>query len=81
MSGNIHQKGRARTPVELDKAIDLLPANTKLEFALSLQKDSIGMADKVVGINDMWVSARLAGRLMNPAYYHAVVKEASNANR
>lgn len=79
MSGQVYQKNRARTPAELDKAIDLLPASTKLKFARSLHTDSIGMADKVVGINDMWVSARLASRLMSPAYYHSVVKEASNA--
>lgn len=81
MSSPYYQKAKPRTPAELDKAIDLLPANTKLEFARSLHKDSIGMADKTIGINDMWVSARLASRLMNPAYYHSVVKEASNADR
>lgn len=75
MNKVINQKLRARTPAELDNQIDALPVETKRLFARSLRTESIGMADKTVGINDMWVSARLAGRLLNTSYYRQVMEK------
>lgn len=73
MSSSYNQRPKARTPAELDRQIDALSAETKLRFAQSLRTESIGLADKTVGINDMWISARLAGRLLNTNYYRQVV--------
>lgn len=55
---------RARTRLELDREIDALSIGIKRAFLLELANGSIGRANELSGINDMWLAARLVTRLV-----------------
>jgi hypothetical protein len=56
----------------LDKAIDELSNETKFSFLSELANGSLGRADQLSGIKNMWVSARLASRLLKPVYLEEI---------
>jgi hypothetical protein len=57
-----------RRRASLDNDISLLSDAVKFTFLNELPNGSLGRADVLSGINDMWVSARLASRLLNTDY-------------
>lgn len=61
---------------ELDREIDAMDISIKRKFVKELSRGSLGRADKEVGINDMWISARLMSRLMSPDYLNSIIGDA-----